>query len=198
VADRPLAGFESRHPVRTEGRRDKLHAMDRPRRAHPKQTSRKVPLGKIIARRTLQQVRPRRTLTLEIGEPFEQPRTPLGQQNWGCPFRIKGLDGGRVRTATGIDSAQALELVFQAVRVRMEEAGNRVRWYDRPASLMFVRQIPGAPGGQAPACASEGFMVSRPHGPGTRASPSGRRLVQLGIMQVVFLFMHGPGLNLRF
>lgn len=96
----------------------------------------KVPLGRVIARRTLQLVKPRRELVLEIGQPFK------AEVDWACPYRIKGLDGGRVRAAFGIDSAQALELVFQAVRGRMEAAGGRVTWFDRPASLMFVRPIP--------------------------------------------------------
>jgi hypothetical protein len=81
-----------------------------------------VPLGHVIATRTMH-VGPKMTpVTLAIGAPVH-----VGKGwDWACPYRIAGL--GRVikGRAFGVDAVQAVQLVSLALREDLEKTGKKL------------------------------------------------------------------------
>ena len=58
---------------------------------------------------------------------------------WACPYRIRGLRRRRARRAFGEDAVQALELVFQAIRLELEPYGSELSWVGEPGETGFAR-----------------------------------------------------------
>jgi len=80
-------------------------------------------LGSVVVSRTLtEDGKPANRVEIVLGTPRR-----LGS-DWECPFSIQGLEGGSVRTITGSDSLQALQLAIQALRVRLDETGRKFLW----------------------------------------------------------------------
>jgi hypothetical protein len=75
-----------------------------------------VKLGRIIARRQLTRGRGRRAVAVvEIG----QPRKTRGQDDYHCPYRIRGVGDETVRAAYGADAVQAVQLVSKAIAAEL-------------------------------------------------------------------------------
>jgi uncharacterized protein DUF6968 len=93
--------------------------------------------GRVIASRELSRKGGRSPLVVEIGIP-----RPRRTGEWECPYRIRGLKPQRARRALGEDAVQALELVFQAIRLELEPLGKDVALYDQPGETGFSRFFP--------------------------------------------------------
>jgi hypothetical protein len=81
---------------------------------------RDVPFTDCIAERRLVLNRGRESsidVMLEIGRPVPLPQNPSVS---ACPFRIIGLSREEKMYAAGVDSAQALQLVFQVLPAWLE------------------------------------------------------------------------------
>ena len=104
----------------------------------PRTSLRNQPIGQVIARRELQQLKPKKKIILELG----MPRRDRGA--WGCPVRLRGLldmGGERVHWILGEDSVQAIELAMQFARTVLEP-GDNVVWLGMPVRDIFTRSIP--------------------------------------------------------
>jgi hypothetical protein len=96
------------------------------------------PIGRVIARRELRQLKPKKKLILELGVPKRD------RGAWACPVRVRGLlerGGERVHWILGEDSVQALDLAMQFARTLLEPNDN-VLWFDLPVRDLFSRPIP--------------------------------------------------------
>lgn len=99
------------------------------------------PFGRVIASRQLSRRGRGSPLTIEIGAPR---RRRTGE--WECPYRIRGLRSGRTRWVLGEDAVQALELVFQVIRLELEPYGTDLSWTGEPGDIGFHRFFPDACG----------------------------------------------------
>jgi hypothetical protein len=95
------------------------------------------PFGRVIASRQLARRNRKPPLLIEIGIPR---RRRAGE--WECQYRIRGLRPLRPRRALGEDSVQALELVFQAIRLELEQYGRDLSWTGEPGDVGFHRFFP--------------------------------------------------------
>jgi len=87
-----------------------------------------VPLGKVIASRTFHiKGGPKAKAELRIGLPVDC------EENAYCPVQLLGIGDERVRPVWGIDTLQALQLVFRYVPPLLLQFGNRLRWEGVPA-----------------------------------------------------------------
>ncbi len=93
--------------------------------------------GRVIASRQLSRRGQASPLTVEIGAPR---RRRTGE--WECPYRIRGLRSGRARRVLGEDAVQALELVFQVIRLELEPYGTDLSWTGEPGDTGFHRFFP--------------------------------------------------------
>jgi hypothetical protein len=96
-------------------------------------------LGKVIAKGELT-VSGRgwsRKVTLLIGKPRKTP----GQQEYYCPYQIRGMGTDRIKRAYGIDSFQALQLTIRALAAELEklgrDAGGRLHWLGEADDFKF-------------------------------------------------------------
>lgn len=66
------------------------------------------------------------SVTVSIGLPVH-----IGDGwDWACPYRIEGLEAAVQSQVFGIDALQALQLVSVAIRVELEQSGERLSWLD--------------------------------------------------------------------
>lgn len=86
-----------------------------------------VPLGPVIATRTMH-VGPRMTpVTLSIGAPVY-----VGKGwDWACPYKIAGLGKVIKGSAFGVDAIQAVQLVSLALREDLEKTGKKLIFLDQ-------------------------------------------------------------------
>ena len=102
--------------------------------------NRPSPFGTILGERTLVPAdggRGRLVVSLGI------PRPTPGHDDWGCPFRIKGLGIDRVEYAYGIDSLQALTNAFEGIRYVLDRLERPVTLEGAsPPETAFSRFIP--------------------------------------------------------
>jgi hypothetical protein len=94
-------------------------------------------LGQVIASRELSHAASGAPVVVEIGVPRLR-RTG----EWACPYRIRGLKPAGVRRALGEDAVQALDLVFQAIRVELELYGSELSWLGKRGETGFSRFFP--------------------------------------------------------
>lgn len=66
------------------------------------------------------------SVTVSIGLPVH-----IGDGwDWACPYRIEGMEAAVQSQVFGIDALQALQLVSVAIRVELEQSGERLSWLD--------------------------------------------------------------------
>ena len=83
------------------------------------------PFGAILGERTLVPADGGRgKLVVSLG----MPRPTPGYDDWGCPFRLKGLGVNQVEYAYGIDALQALTNALAGIRYRLDRL-------ERPVTL---------------------------------------------------------------
>lgn len=89
---------------------------------------RRIPLGTVIARRTMMDVKSGARVVISIGMPVF-----IGDGwDWVCPYRISGLRTTLSGHADGIDGIQALQLVSHAIREALEKTKREFTWLDQP------------------------------------------------------------------
>src|SRR5882672_10246463 len=95
-------------------------------------------LGKIIATREFSAKRPAGTVRVlvRIGSPR---RRQTGE--WACPFEVTGLGRQRLKHALGIDAFQAVQLVFQAIRVELQSKKHKVTWLGLGLETILPRPV---------------------------------------------------------
>lgn len=64
----------------------------------------------------------------EIGSVTLYKPRRLGQDHWGCHFRIKGLGDAKLDEAFGVDGVQALLCAIDGVRYALEKSGTQCSW----------------------------------------------------------------------
>jgi hypothetical protein len=64
-----------------------------------------------------------RPVQLRLGMPRPSPKG-----DWECPYQIVGLGKSRSQVAYGLDGMQALLMAVEALRVTIEESGERLAW----------------------------------------------------------------------
>ena len=65
-----------------------------------------------------------------------------------CRYRVRGVGRTKVGRALGEDSVQALQLVFEAVRVELEPHSPTLAWYGEPGETGFPYYVPYSLGGR--------------------------------------------------
>jgi hypothetical protein len=89
---------------------------------------RRIPVGTVIARRTMVDVKSGARIVISIGMPVF-----IGDGwDWACPYRINGLRTTLFGHAHGIDGIQALQLVTHAIRDALEKTKREFSWLDQP------------------------------------------------------------------
>jgi hypothetical protein len=90
---------------------------------------RRIPVGTVIARRTLVDAKSSARIVISIGAPVF-----IGDGwDWACPYRINGLRKTLFGHAHGIDGVQALQLVSLAVRHTLENTKRNFSWLGQPS-----------------------------------------------------------------
>ena len=88
---------------------------------------RRIPVGTVIARRTLVDAQSKARIVVSIGAPVF-----IGDGwDWACPYRINGLRKTLFGHAHGIDGIQALQLVSLAIRHALEKTKRNFSWLDQ-------------------------------------------------------------------
>jgi hypothetical protein len=82
-------------------------------------------------------------VTVQLGRPR---RRRTGE--FECPYRVRGLGRVKVGRALGEDSVQALQLVFEAVRLELEPHAATLTWYGEPGETGFPQYVPYTFGGR--------------------------------------------------
>lgn len=85
--------------------------------------STKKAFGSPIATRELSRTDTGGKVTIELGRPLRR-----GTHEFECPYRIRGLGHAKVGRAYGIDSVQALQLSFEAVRLELKPYADNLAW----------------------------------------------------------------------
>lgn len=77
----------------------------------------RIPLGNIIAERVLNAKKGSRSYvaTIRIGQPVKSADAP----DYRCPYQIAGIGDDVIRSASGVDSMQALWLAIQLLPVEL-------------------------------------------------------------------------------
>lgn len=87
----------------------------------------RIPVGTVIARRTLVDAKSSARIVVSIGAPVF-----IGDGwDWACPYRINGLRKTLFGHAHGIDGVQALQLVSLAIRDALERTKRSFLWLDQ-------------------------------------------------------------------
>ncbi|PTL76612.1 hypothetical protein [Vitiosangium sp. GDMCC 1.1324] len=96
--------------------------------------------GPFIAERTLTDIeRDGSSVRIRIRKPRKDPATG----DYSCSFSIEGLGAQRVHDAWGMDSMQALQNAFQAIRIELAPHAHRLRWAGgQDGWLGFPKVIP--------------------------------------------------------
>lgn len=76
-------------------------------------------------------------VTVQLGRPR---RRRTGE--YECPCRVRGLGPARIGRALGEDSVQALQLVFEAVRLELEPHAAILTWFGAHGETGFPRDVP--------------------------------------------------------
>jgi hypothetical protein len=99
----------------------------------------KPKFGPVIAeRRLLVDGARAKTLKVSLGTP-----RPYDDDEWECPFRIKGSGIDTVEYGRGVDSMQALVTALDGIRAMLDETGLSLSWQDAlPDHTGFQRAIP--------------------------------------------------------
>lgn len=88
----------------------------------------RIPVGTVIARRTMVDVKSKARVVISIGAPV-----CIGDGwDWACPYRISGLEKTLFGHAYGIDGIQALQLVGLDIRQALEKTKRKFSWLDQP------------------------------------------------------------------
>jgi len=100
---------------------------------------RQLELGRVIARRVLEQRKPEtiRQVTISIGAPRRHPKG-----DWECPYRIEGLGESKVSASGGVDSLQALILAIEGIRGALKKPGYRFVWLNEEWGAGIPGHIP--------------------------------------------------------
>jgi hypothetical protein len=86
---------------------------------------RRIPVGTVIARRTIVDAKSGTRIVVSIGAPVF-----IGDGwDWACPYRINGLGRTVFGHAHGIDAVQALQLVSLDIRHALEQTGRKFTWF---------------------------------------------------------------------
>lgn len=80
-----------------------------------------------IAHRALNFANNNQTLDVFIGKPFF-----VNDDEWHCPYRIYGANEDFNSSVIGIDSVQALQLVFKIIDSVIEGNDFKLLWLDEP------------------------------------------------------------------
>ena len=89
---------------------------------------RRIPVGTVIARRTMVDAKSNARIVVSIGAPVF-----IGDGwDWACPYRISGLEKTLFGHAHGIDGIQALQVVGLAIRHALEKTKRNFSWLDQP------------------------------------------------------------------
>jgi len=98
---------------------------------------RTIPPARIVARRILRERDTRRRVVVVVGTPA---RRSTGE--WACPWQLQGLGDGKVRYAFGVDSMQALQPSFEAIRLALLPVRDSLTWCDgETGGLGFTRTV---------------------------------------------------------
>ena len=106
----------------------------------------KPKVGNVIGeRRLFFRDAPRKKLVVTLGA----PRRTKGQQDWECPFRIKGAGVACLEFGYGVDALQALTTALEGIRSMLDEIGKPLAWSGvLPDHTGFQRMIPIAAGSE--------------------------------------------------
>lgn len=76
-----------------------------------------MPIGDVIAERELEAEKDAKscTVTVRLGRPVKSEDAP----DYRCPYQVVGIGDDVVRSASGVDSIQALELAFKMLGVEL-------------------------------------------------------------------------------
>jgi hypothetical protein len=89
--------------------------------------TRRIPVGTVIARRTLVHAKSSARIVVSIGAPVF-----VGDGwDWACPYRINGLSKTVFGYAYGVDGVQALQLVSLEIRHALEKTKRTFSWLDQ-------------------------------------------------------------------
>src|SRR5215475_13152552 len=107
---------------------------------------RKPLFGEVIGeRRLVERDNGRKSVIVTLGK----PRKVSGQNDWECPFRVKGAGINRVEYGYGVDALQALTTALEGIRVILDEIETPLAWSGvLPDHTGFQRMIPIAIGAQ--------------------------------------------------
>ncbi len=96
-------------------------------------------LGEVLATREFTAAGPAGPLrvVVRIGQPY---RRRTGE--WACPFRVNGGGRQRLKWALGVDAFQALQLVFQGIRVELQSKPYTVTWEGTGLDTVLPRPLP--------------------------------------------------------
>ena len=88
-------------------------------------------VGEVIATRSLLLLRDG-TAKAEVTVVLGKPQAGQDQQEFYCPYQIRGAGDEKVRAAHGVDAFQALQLALSILAVELDvlnkELGGRLRW----------------------------------------------------------------------
>jgi hypothetical protein len=90
-----------------------------------------------IATRRLARTDTGAAVIVELGRPRAR-RTG----EFECAYRVRGLGRVRIGRALGEDSAQALQLAFEAVRLELDPQQAVLSWYGVPGETGFHQYVP--------------------------------------------------------
>ena len=81
-------------------------------------------------------------ITVRLGFPRQAERS----DEWACSFQLFGWGDSQVKVARGSDGLQALTIATEAIRQRLDDAGNVTSSSDVPYEFVFPRYVPFAHG----------------------------------------------------
>ena len=93
--------------------------------------------GPVIGTRALQSLRTGGPVTVEVEKPKRQPNG-----DWRCRVRIRGLGRAWIGQAFGVDSLQALQLIFPTLRQHTASFAAQLAWNNVAGDLGFYRLVP--------------------------------------------------------
>jgi hypothetical protein len=101
--------------------------------------NKRIPLGKVIARRELRMRNTEHPVVVSIGT----PKHIGGGWDWACPYSISGLGKLICGHVHGIDALQALQLVSTGIRQVLEQSGCELTFEGcSDLGLAFPKLIP--------------------------------------------------------
>ena len=102
-----------------------------------RQAMREIPPARVVATRQLRERGTRRRVVVVVGTPA---RRSTGE--YACPWQLRGVGDGQVRYTFGVDSMQALQLSFEAIRQALLPSRESLTWCDgETGGLGFTRTV---------------------------------------------------------